>query len=124
MFSFKQFRSSRKWRKNDRNKKSRFKHKKKLNGKGKNSFKTHILKSTDDKINTLDLKNTLYDKCEKVINRRIKETIDKNEFPLRIITHNNTDKIISFKKVMNNYPNLKTMNLDFNNPFTYTIGVL
>ena len=125
MFKFEKFDDKRLRDKNRNNRMSRFGSEKHKNsrGQGRNSFKYSVHKSIEDIVNTLDLGKVWEHDCEKVIHQRIQQTIENNEFPLRVLTHSNTDKIISFKRVMESYPNLKTMNLDFSNPFTYTVGV-
>ena len=124
MFYFKKYDSTRHRKKNETNKLSRFKSEgyRGNKGRGFNSFRYSIFKSTDTKINILDLENTDVQNCDTFIDDRIQKTIDNNDFPLRVITHSNVDKIISFKNVMNDYPSLKVMNLDFNNPYCYTIS--
>jgi hypothetical protein len=123
MFYFKKYESPRHRKKNETNRFSRFKSQGyKGKGRGLNSFRYSIIKSTDTKINILYLKETNFQNCDTFIKERIERTIKNNDFPLRVITHSNVDKIISFKNVMNDYPSLKVMILDFNNPYCYTIS--
>ena len=81
MFYFKKYESPRHRKKNETNRFSRFKSQGyKGKGRGLNSFRYSIIKSTDTKINILDLKETNFQNCDTFIKERIERTIKNNDF--------------------------------------------
>ena len=109
--------------KNKTNQMNRFKDRpnKGGNGFGINSYSWSIHHSIEKSLNVLDLRGVDDTESDNVISERIKETVDNNNFPLKVITHKVVDKVISFKKVIEDFDGLKYMSLDFNNPYTFTV---
>ena len=88
---------------------------------GFNSWKFSVLRQSNGLVNILDLKGIDDTESEEYIEYHIKLCLEKNNFPLRVITHSVVDKIIILNKIISKYENLKTINLDPCNPFTYCV---
>jgi hypothetical protein len=94
---------------------------KKKSRKGYNSYKYSILNQVQKGINTLDLGGIPLSKTQDVILEKIRDNIKSKGFPLRVITHNISDKIIMLNQVVERFKKCKMVILDSTNPFTFTI---
>ena len=83
--------------------------------------KYSVINQVQSSINVLDLGVIPQKKTEDVIFETIISGVKKGDFPIRVITNNNSDKIIILNNVMKKFKKLKMMSLDINNPFTFTI---
>ena len=84
-------------------------------------YKYSVINQVQKSIRVLDLGGIPLSETEDVIYGTILSGIRKGDFPIRVITHNITEKIIILNNVMKKFKKCKMMSLDVNNPYTYTI---
>jgi len=84
-------------------------------------YKYSVINQVQKSIKVLDLGGIPLSETEDVIFENIVTGIRIGDFPIRVITHNITEKIIILKNVMKKFKKCKMMSLDVNNPYTFTI---
>jgi hypothetical protein len=88
---------------------------------GFNSYKYSVYSGVENDINILDLKGWSLDRIEDLLIKYIKFCVKNKELPVRVITHNIVEKIMLFKRVIENLKDVEWVVLDINNCGSFTI---
>ena len=88
---------------------------------GFNSYKYSVYSGVENDINILDLKGVSLNQTKDLLIKYIKYCVKNKELPIRVITHNIVDKIVLFKRVIENLKDVEWVVLDINNCGSFTI---
>jgi hypothetical protein len=88
---------------------------------GFNSYKYSVYSGVENDINILDLKGVSLNQTKDLLIKYIKYCVKNKELPVRVITHNIVEKIVLFKRVIENLKDVEWVVLDINNCGSFTI---
>mgnify|MGYP006153082645 FL=1 len=88
---------------------------------GFNSYKYSVYSGVENDINILDLKGMSLNQTKDLLIKYIKYCVKNKELPVRVITHNIVEKIVLFKRVIENLKDVEWVVLDINNCGSFTI---
>ena len=88
---------------------------------GFNSYKYSVYSGVENDINILDLKGMSLNQTKDLLIKYIKYCVKNKELPVRVITHNIVEKIMLFKRVIENLKDVEWVVLDINNCGSFTI---
>ena len=88
---------------------------------GFNSYKYSVYSGVENDINILDLEGMSLNQTKDLLIKYIKYCVKNKELPVRVITHNIVEKIVLFKRVIENLKDVEWVVLDINNCGSFTI---
>ena len=88
---------------------------------GFNSYKYSVYSGVENDINILDLKGMSLNQTKDLLIKYIKYCVKNKELPVRVITHNIVEKIVLFKRVIENLKDVEWVVLDYSNCGSFTI---
>jgi len=88
---------------------------------GFNSYKYSVYSGVENDINILDLKGMSLNQTKDLLIKYIKYCVKNKELPVRVITHNIVEKIVLFKRVIENLKDVEWVVLDYSNCGSFTV---
>ena len=88
---------------------------------GFNSYKYSVYSGVENDINILDLEGMSLNQTKDLLIKYIKYCVKNKELPVRVITHNIVEKIVLFKRVIENLKDVEWVVLDYSNCGSFTV---
>ena len=88
---------------------------------GFNSYNYSVYSGVENDINILDLEGMSLNQTKDLLIKYIKYCVKNKELPVRVITHNIVEKIVLFKRVIENLKDVEWVVLDYSNCGSFTV---